>query len=73
MEEINKREEVTNGVGVILRLICQLYGVWSIDENASFFLKYRFYTPNQMDLVSAKVSPSIKYNGQIADRQECLC
>lgn len=36
--------------------ICQLYGVWSIDENAAFFLKYHFYTPKQMDIISAKVA-----------------
>lgn len=56
VDEIAKTEDPSNGVTDILRKICQLYGVWSIDENAAFFLKYHFFTPKQMDLISAKVT-----------------
>jgi len=56
VEELAKKEDPNNGVVDILILVCQLYGCWAIEENAAFFLKYHFYTSEQMDLVSNKVT-----------------
>ncbi|KAI7947209.1 hypothetical protein MJO28_009117, partial [Puccinia striiformis f. sp. tritici] len=39
-----------------LRTICQLSGAFQIEENAAYFLKYEFYTPKQMDIVSETVT-----------------
>ncbi|PLW23755.1 hypothetical protein PCASD_01994 [Puccinia coronata f. sp. avenae] len=39
-----------------LETICQLYGSFQIEENAAYFLKYGFYTPKQMDIVSETVT-----------------
>lgn len=39
-----------------LHTICQLYGSFQIEENAAYFLKYGFYTPKQMDIVSETVT-----------------
>lgn len=39
-----------------LKTICQLYGSFQIEENAAYFLKYGFYTPKQMDMVSETVT-----------------
>jgi len=39
-----------------LKTICQLYGSFQIEENAAYFLKYGFYTPKQMDIVSETVT-----------------
>ncbi|KAH9473481.1 hypothetical protein MJO28_000690 [Puccinia striiformis f. sp. tritici] len=39
-----------------LTTICQLFGAFQIEENAAYFLKYEFYTPKQMDIVSETVT-----------------
>ncbi|KAI7948464.1 hypothetical protein MJO29_010129 [Puccinia striiformis f. sp. tritici] len=39
-----------------LTTICQLFGVFQIEENTAYFLKYEFYTPKQMDIVSETVT-----------------
>lgn len=54
--ELAKKEDKSNGVIETLEKVCTLYGAWSMEENASYFLKYKFYTPEQMDLVTAAVS-----------------
>jgi acyl-CoA oxidase len=54
--ELAKTEDPSNGVVDILTKICELYGAWSIDQNAAFFLKYHYYSPTQMDIISAKVA-----------------
>ena len=56
VEEVAKTEDPSNGVSDILLKICQLYGLWAIDENAAFFLKYHYYTPKQMDIISARIT-----------------
>lgn len=56
VDEIAKTEDPSNGVTDILQKVCQLYGLWSVDENAAFFLKYRYYSAEQMDIISAKVT-----------------
>lgn len=39
-----------------LTTVCQLYGAFQIEENAGYFLKYGFYTPKQIDIVSETVT-----------------
>ena len=56
IQEMASKEDASNGVVEILSKICQLYGAWSIDDNASFFLKYHFYDGKQMDVISARVA-----------------
>ena len=56
VEEVAKTEDASNGVADILTKVCQLYGLWAIDENAAFFLKYHYYTPKQMDIISARIT-----------------
>lgn len=53
--ELAKTEDPSNGVVEMLEMICKLYGTWSIEENAQYFLKYGFYNAEQMDLISAEV------------------
>lgn len=55
--ELAKTEDPTNGVVATLELICRLYGTWSLEENAQYFLKHKFYSPEQMDAISAEVRP----------------
>ncbi|GAA5960703.1 hypothetical protein JCM21900_000508 [Sporobolomyces salmonicolor] len=54
--ELAKTEPPSNGVVSTLNDICRLYGCWAIEENAAHFLKYRFFSPEQMDLISAEVT-----------------
>ncbi|GAA5893105.1 hypothetical protein JCM5296_003074 [Sporobolomyces johnsonii] len=54
--ELAKTEPASNGVVSTLNDICRLYGCWAIEENAAHFLKYRFFSPEQMDLISAEVT-----------------
>lgn len=53
--ELAKTEDPSNGVVKTLEMICRLYGTWSIEENAQYFLKHKFYNGEQMDIVSAEV------------------
>ncbi|GAA5932222.1 hypothetical protein JCM1841_005155 [Sporobolomyces salmonicolor] len=54
--ELAKTEPPSNGVVSTLNDICRLYGCWAIEENAAHFLKYRFFSPEQMDFISAEVT-----------------
>ncbi|BGP41646.1 fatty-acyl coenzyme A oxidase [Rhodotorula kratochvilovae] len=54
--ELGKTEPADNGVVATLEQICTLYGCWAIEENAQHFLKYRFFTPSQMDAITAEVT-----------------
>jgi len=56
IQEMGAKEDASNGVVEILSKICQLYGLWAIDESAAFFLKYHFYDGKQMDVISAQVA-----------------
>jgi acyl-CoA oxidase len=53
--ELAKDEPKDNGVIKTLDDICRLYGCWAIEENAAQFLKYKFFTPKQMDIISNEV------------------
>ncbi|CAO3570441.1 unnamed protein product [Mortierella alpina] len=44
------------GLRPILAKVCFLYGLYSIEQNAGFFLQYRYFTPSQMDFVRAQVN-----------------
>ncbi|KAF9574305.1 fatty-acyl coenzyme A oxidase [Mortierella alpina] len=44
------------GLRPILTKVCFLYGLYSIEQNAGFFLQYRYFTPSQMDFVRAQVN-----------------
>ncbi|BGP26024.1 fatty-acyl coenzyme A oxidase [Rhodotorula toruloides] len=54
--ELAKDERKDNGVIKTLDDICRLYGCWAIEENAAQFLKYKFFTPKQMDIISNEVT-----------------
>ncbi|GJN92665.1 hypothetical protein Rhopal_005700-T1 [Rhodotorula paludigena] len=54
--ELAKDEPADNGVIPTLESICRLYGCWAIEENAQHFLKYRFFSPAQMDIITAEVT-----------------
>ncbi|KAK4051733.1 fatty-acyl coenzyme A oxidase [Microbotryomycetes sp. JL221] len=56
VQELARSEDASNGVIKTLEKVCALYGAWSIEENAGPFLKYKFYTPHQMDLITAAVT-----------------
>lgn len=55
VDELSKTEDPSNGVAAVLTLICELYGLWAIDQNAAFFLKYSYYTSAQMDRISSRI------------------
>ncbi|KAF9546324.1 fatty-acyl coenzyme A oxidase [Mortierella hygrophila] len=44
------------GLRPILTKVCFLYGLYSIEQNAGFFLQYRYFTPSQMDFVRSQVN-----------------
>ncbi|KAF9434006.1 fatty-acyl coenzyme A oxidase [Entomortierella beljakovae] len=44
------------GLQPILTKVCILYGLYSIEQNAGFFLQYRYFTPSQMDYIRAQVN-----------------
>lgn len=54
--ELAKKEDQGNGVIATLEKVCKLYGAWAIEENAGYFLKCKFYSPEQMDTITAAVS-----------------
>lgn len=54
--ELAKTEDSKNGVVKTLNDICTLYGCWSIEENASHFLKYGFFNGQQMDTITNEVT-----------------
>ncbi|GAA5973030.1 hypothetical protein JCM8115_005984 [Rhodotorula mucilaginosa] len=54
--ELSKTEPASNGVVKTLDDICRLYGCWAIEENAAYFLKYKFFSPKQMDIITAEVT-----------------
>ncbi|KAL8276254.1 hypothetical protein RQP46_011328 [Phenoliferia psychrophenolica] len=56
LAELAKTEDPSNGVVATLELVCRLYGTWSLEENAQYFLKHKYYSPEQMDLISAEVT-----------------
>ncbi|KAM0746136.1 acyl-CoA oxidase [Meredithblackwellia eburnea MCA 4105] len=56
LAELAKTENPSTGVVATLEQICRLYGTWSVEENAQYFLKHKFYTPAQMDLITAEVT-----------------
>ncbi|KAF9952078.1 fatty-acyl coenzyme A oxidase [Modicella reniformis] len=45
-----------DGLRPVLTKVCFLYGLYSIEQNAGFFLQYRYFTPSQMDYVRAQVN-----------------
>lgn len=56
LPELAATEDASNGVTATLQLVCRLYGACSIEENAQYFLKYKFYTPEEMDKITEEVS-----------------
>ncbi|GAA5822351.1 hypothetical protein JCM11251_006310 [Rhodosporidiobolus azoricus] len=54
--ELAKTEDSSNGVTQTLDDICRLYGCWAIEENAAHFLKYKFYSPTQIEAISQEVT-----------------
>lgn len=54
--ELGKTEPASNGVVKTLDDICRLYGCWVIEENAAHFLKYKYFSAKQMDIITAEVS-----------------
>ncbi|ODN77299.1 acyl-CoA oxidase [Cryptococcus wingfieldii CBS 7118] len=40
----------------VLESVCKLYGLWQIEEQQGYFLKYGYYTPEQIDKVQIAVS-----------------
>lgn len=54
--ELGKTEPASNGVVKTLDDICRLYGCWAIEENAAHFLKYKYFSAKQMDIITAEVS-----------------
>lgn len=53
--ELAKTEPASNGVVKTLDDICRLYGCWAIEENAAHFLKYKYFSGMQMDIITAEV------------------
>ncbi|KAI8444493.1 acyl-coenzyme a oxidase 1 [Phakopsora pachyrhizi] len=45
-----------SGTFKTLKSVCELYGAFQIEENSAYFLKYGFYTPKQIDLISEGVT-----------------
>jgi len=39
--ELAEKEDPSNGVVATLEKVCALYGLWSIEEQAGYFLKYK--------------------------------
>lgn len=59
LEELAKNgdaDQKGEGVMPTLEKLAELYGLWQIEENASFFIKYGFYKGDQLDAVSDRVS-----------------
>lgn len=54
--ELGKTEPTESGVVATLEKVCRLYGGWSVEENAQYFLQYKFYTPEQVDHLSEAVT-----------------
>ncbi|GAA5930829.1 hypothetical protein JCM10213_003920 [Rhodosporidiobolus nylandii] len=54
--ELAKTENPSNGVVRTLDDICRLYGCWAIEENAAHFLKAKFFSPGQIELISQEVT-----------------
>ncbi|GAA6033645.1 hypothetical protein JCM8097_004363 [Rhodosporidiobolus ruineniae] len=54
--ELARTEDRSNGVVETLDDICRLYGCWAIEENAAQFLKYEFFTPGQIEVISKEVT-----------------
>ncbi|GAA5898215.1 hypothetical protein JCM6882_000105 [Rhodosporidiobolus microsporus] len=54
--ELAKKEESSNGVVKTLDDICRLYGCWAIEENAAHFLKYKFFSAKQIEVISQEVT-----------------
>lgn len=50
------KEKPGKNVLPTLERIAELYGLWQVEENASFFLKYGFYSADQLDAVSDRVT-----------------
>ncbi|KAI8605227.1 hypothetical protein EDD21DRAFT_432967 [Dissophora ornata] len=44
-------KSASEGLRPVLNKICLLYGLYSIEQNSWFFLKYRCFTPSQIDFV----------------------
>ncbi|KAF8924783.1 fatty-acyl coenzyme A oxidase [Dissophora ornata] len=42
-------KSASEGLRPVLNKICLLYGLYSIEQNSWFFLKYRCFTPSQID------------------------
>ena len=56
LAELAKTEDPSNGVVATLEKVCILYGGWTVEENAQYFLQYAFYTPHQVDVLSKEVT-----------------
>lgn len=54
--ELAKKEPEGNGVVATLEKVCRLYGGWSVEENAQYFLQYKFYSPEQVDRLTKEVT-----------------
>ncbi|KEI39451.1 uncharacterized protein L969DRAFT_48519, partial [Mixia osmundae IAM 14324] len=56
LRELKKVEDPKSGVVEHLEKVALLYGLFQAEEQGIFFLKYKFYTPEQMDIISNKIS-----------------
>ncbi|KAK0546531.1 fatty-acyl coenzyme A oxidase [Tilletia horrida] len=48
--------DAKDGVRVNLEIVAKLYGLWQMEEKAAFFLRSGWLSPQQLDLVQARVS-----------------
>lgn len=49
-------KKTTGDLHTILRKICLLYGLYTIEENAGAFLQFEYFTPVQIEFVRASVN-----------------
>ncbi|CEJ01590.1 Putative Acyl-coenzyme A oxidase [Rhizopus microsporus] len=49
-------KKTTGSLHTILRKICLLYGLYTIEENAGAFLQFEYFTPAQIEFVRASVN-----------------
>ncbi|WFD35079.1 acyl-CoA oxidase [Malassezia cuniculi] len=53
---VEHEKESDNGVKKALATLCTLYGLWQIEEKASFFFRGGYLSPDQLDFVSETVT-----------------
>ena len=53
---VDAQEDKGDGVKQALHTLCLFYGLWQIEEKATFFLRCGWLSPEQLDYVSQRVS-----------------